>query len=117
MSTDRARVLVSLVRLQVQVGRTTLGEFARRVASADWPADADIALVTVVGGKVPLRWTAQDTALSLALPGGRGAIYLVVAGRFERPGLVAALRGEGTDAAARDALIIDLGIDEGVVPS
>ena len=117
MNGDLARALVSLVRQQVRIGRSTLGEFRRLVASTGWPAATDIALVTVVGGKVPLRWTEQDTALALALPGGRGAIYLAVAGRFERPTLVAGLLGDDADATARDALIIDLAINEAAAPS
>ncbi len=109
----RMLALIQLVRRHVSPGTTTVGSLAEMLDGAPWLGDHDIALITAIGGKIPVAWSAEDTVVAIGLPSGRGAIYLTIAGRFTAHELTAALRGESRDMRVLSAIIRDAGSEAG----
>jgi hypothetical protein len=109
----RKLALVQLVRRHVVPGTTTVGVFAEMLEGAHWLSDGDVTVVTAIGGKVPVTWSPDDTVVAIALPGGRGAIYLAMAGRFAPEEIALALRGVSHDERVRSAVIRDAGLEVG----
>lgn len=107
----RRLAVVQLVRRHVLPGRTTVGVFAEMLDGAQWLGDGDITLISEVGGKIPVSWTAEDTVIAVALPGNRGAIYLAIAGRFSVREIAVALRGMSRDVRVLSAVIRDAGLE------
>jgi len=106
----RKMALVQLVRRHVAPGTTTVGAFAKMLDSAPWLGNGDITAVTHIGGKVPVAWSPDDTVIAIALPGGRGAIYLAITGRFTLTEIETALHGISADERILSAIIRDAGI-------
>jgi hypothetical protein len=103
--------LVQLVRRHVLSGRTTIGVFAEMLDGAQWLSNGDITVITEIGGKVPVTWSPDDTVIAIAPPGGRGGIYLAMAGRFAAEEIAVALRGMSRDGRVLSAVIRDAGFE------
>jgi hypothetical protein len=108
----RRLALIQLFRRHVIPGRTSIGELARILDGAHWLGDDDITVITALGGKVPVKWSPDGTVIAIALPGGRGAIYLALAGRFAAEELLIALRGFSHDQRVLSAVIREVAIEE-----
>jgi hypothetical protein len=111
----RRRAVFELVRRHVLPG-TTLGELARLLDTPTWLDDDDIAVVTVLGGKIPVSWTFDDTVLVLSVHPGQPtdddqpwAIYLRVEGQIDEASARAVLRGAPAPAAVPQAEILEVG--------
>jgi len=106
----RKLAVVALVRRHLSPGMT-VGAFADLLDGAPWLGDDDVAAVTGIFGKVPVSWGPDDTVVAIALPGGSGAIYLAITGRFAAAELATALRGSSRDERVLAAAIRDVGIE------
>jgi hypothetical protein len=111
--THRKLALIQLVSRHVLPGTTTVGVFAEMLDGAQWLSDGDITVITAIGGKVPVTWSPDDTVIAIALPGGCGAIYLAIAGRFTVEEIAVALRGMSHDERVLSAVIRDAGLEVG----
>jgi hypothetical protein len=85
----------------------TLGDLAAALDGAGWPGRAELDIVTVLGGKIPVRWEPDDTVAVLHTA-GPAAVYLRVEGSVGRDELAAALAGSGPAAAAR---VLEIGYE------
>ncbi len=90
----------------------TLFELARILDNPRWLADDDITIVTGLAGKIPIKWTFEDTVFVIAVfpeltDNGydRWAIYLRVSGKITRESLIRVLRGEIISENMRNARI------------
>jgi hypothetical protein len=108
---QRRLALVQLVRRHVLPGKTTIGVFAEMLDGAPWLSDGDITVINEIGGKIPVKWLPDHTVMAIALPGGRGAIYLAIAGLFGEEEIAVALRGMSRDERILSAVIRDAGIE------
>lgn len=106
----RKLAVVQLVRRHVVPGTTTVGVFADMLDGARWLSNGDITVVTELGGKIPVKWLQDDTVIAVALPGGRGAIYLTITGRFALTEIEIALHGRSRDERIHSAVIRDAGL-------
>lgn len=83
--THRRLAVFALFDRHVEAGMT-LAELAAMLAEPTWLADDDVTVVETLAGKIPVRWTLEDTVFALLVfpgleePGeGPWAIYLRVA--------------------------------------
>ena len=111
----RRRAVVELFRRHVKVGMT-LAELARVLDDPAWLRDDDLSVVEVLGGKIPVTWTHEDTVLVLGvlpeLPDDPSwAIYLRVAGRIELADVLALLRGGTGPPEVERAEIREIGFE------
>jgi len=107
--------VVELFRRQVRPGMT-LADLARVLGDAAWLRDEDLSVVDVLGGKIPVSWTLEDTVLVLGvlpgLPDDPGwSIYLRVAGKLELADVLALLRGRDAPPAVARAEILEVGFE------
>jgi hypothetical protein len=109
--TNRKLALVQLVRRHVVLGTTTIGVFAEMLEGAPWLNDNSIRAITALGGKVPVRWSPDETVIAITLPGGRCAIYFAIAGRFAAEETAVALRGMSRNECLLSAVIRDAGLE------
>lgn len=108
----RRLAIVQLIRRHVVPGKTTASAFAEMLDGALWLGNGDITVVTELGGKVPVTSSPDDTVIAIALPGGYGAIYLAIAGRFALVEIENVLRGMPHDKHILAAVIRDIGIQD-----
>jgi len=111
----RRRAVVELFRRQVQPGMT-LADLARVLDDPAWLRDDDLSVVDVLGGKIPVSWTHEDTVLVLGvlpgLPDDPGwSIYLRVAGKLELADVLALLHGRDAPAHVARAKIREIGFE------
>ena len=111
----RRRAIVELFREQVRPGMT-LAELARVLDEPDWLRDEDLTVVDVLGGKIPVTWTHEDTVLVLGvLPGlpddPSWSIYLRVAGKLQLADVLALLHGGDAPAHVARAEIREIGFE------
>ena len=111
----RRRAVVELFRQQVRPGMT-LAELARVLDDPAWLRDDDLSVVDVLGGKIPVSWTSEDTILVLGvlpgLPDDPGwSIYLRVAGKVELADVLALLRGREAPPEVARAEILEVGYE------
>ena len=111
----RRRAIVELFREQVRPGMT-LADLARVLDDPDWLRDEDLSVVDVLGGKIPVSWTHEDTVLVLGvlpgLPDDPGwSIYLRVAGKLELADVLALLHGGDAPAHVARAEIREIGFE------
>jgi len=111
----RRRAVVELFRRQVQPGMT-LADLARVLGDAAWLRDEDLSVVDVLGGKIPVSWTLEDTVLVLGvLPGlpddPAWSIYLRVAGKIALADVLALLHGRDAPPAVARAEILEVGFE------
>ena len=111
----RRRAVVELFRRQVRPGMT-LAELARVLDDPDWLRDDDLSVVDVLGGKIPVSWTLEDTVLVLGvlpgLPDDPGwSIYLRVAGKLELGEVLALLHGGTAPPEVERAEILEIGFE------
>ena len=83
-----------------------------------WLDDADVSVVDVLGGKIPVSWTHEDTVLVVGvlpeLPdedSSYWAIYLRVAGKVAADDVLALLRGGTAPAEVQRAEILEVGFE------
>jgi len=83
----RRLAVFALFDRHVETGMT-LSELATLLAEPTWLVDGDVTVVKSLGGKIPVRWTFEDTVLVLLVfprleepDGGPWAVYLRVAGK------------------------------------
>jgi hypothetical protein len=112
---SRRRQVVELFREHVRPGMT-LAELARVLDEPEWLRDEDLSVVDVLGGKIPVRWTHEDTVLVLGvlpgLPDDPGwSIYLRVAGRVALADVLALLHGREAPAEVARAEIREIGFE------
>jgi hypothetical protein len=107
----RKWALVQLVRRHVLPGLTTVGVFVEMLDGARWLSDTDIVVINVLGGKIPVKWSLDDTVIAIALPGGHGAIYLAISGRIDTKELAGAFRGLSREERVLSAVIREVGLD------
>ena len=111
----RRRAVVELFRRQVRPGMT-LAELARVLDDPDWLRDDDLSVVDVLGGKIPVSWTLEDTVLVLGvLPGlpddPAWSIYLRVEGKLELADVLAVLHGRDAPPEVAGAEIREIGFE------
>ena len=111
----RRRAVVELFRRQVQPGMT-LADLARVLDDPAWLRDDDLSVVDVLGGKIPVSWTHEDTVLVLGvlpgLPDDPGwSIYLRVAGKLELADVLALLHGRDAPPEVARAEIREIGFE------
>ena len=111
----RRRAIFALFGRHVSPG-ITLGQLGKILDHPTWLRDDDIDLVTVVGGKLPVHFSAEDTIVVFTVfamvPDGiyqSWAIYLTAAGKIDRAQIIAVLRGDQSASTAATAKIMDLG--------
>jgi hypothetical protein len=111
----RRQAVFALFRRHVTPGMT-LADLARLLDNPAWLHDDDISVVTVLGGKIPVQWTFDDTVFMLgvfpALAEGRQgswAIYLRVAGHVDRARFADALHGRPAPDEVRTAQLREVG--------
>ena len=97
--TDFRAAIAQLVRRHIRPGTTTLAELAALLDGAAWLRAEDVTLITDLGGKIPVGLSDGNTTVAIALPGGRGALYLAIAGRVSAEDIHATLRGTTSVAA------------------
>lgn len=92
----------------------TLSELAQVVDNPSWLAKENISIVDSLGGKIPVKWTFEDTVLVLGvfpeLPDGRydhWAIYLRVSGKVTGENFIRLLRGESVSEDVSNAKILE----------
>jgi hypothetical protein len=112
---SRRRAVVELFRRHATPG-TTLAELARALDDPAWLRDEDLSVVEVLGGKIPVSWTLEDTVLVLGvLPGlpddPSWAIYLRVAGKVELADVLALLHGRDAPPEVGQAEILEIGFE------
>ena len=111
----RRRAVVELFRRQVQPGMT-LADLARVLDDPAWLRDDDLSVVDVLGGKIPVSWTLEDTVLVLgvlpSLPDDPAwSIYLRVAGKLELADVLALLHGGTAPPEVQRAEILEIGFE------
>ena len=113
----RRRAVVELFRRQVQPGMT-LADLARVLGDAAWLRDEDLSVVDVLGGKIPVSWTLEDTVLvfgvlpELSDEASRyWAIYLRVAGSIDVADVLVLLRGGTAPPEVQRAEILEVGFE------
>lgn len=112
----RRRAIFALFQRHVSVGKT-LGELAQLLDHPTWLADSDVQRQDILGGRLPVQWTSDDSIIILHvfkdLPDGvytNWAIYLRVAGKIE-PTAVSELLREGTGPdSTRNAEILEFAL-------
>jgi hypothetical protein len=111
----RRRAVVELFRRHVQPGMT-LADLGRVLDDPGWLRDDDLSVVDVLGGKIPVSWTLEDTVLVLGvLPGlpddPAWSIYLRVAGKLELADVLALLHGRAAPPEVARAEIREIGFE------
>jgi hypothetical protein len=113
----RRRAVVALFRRHVVPG-TTLADLARALDDPAWLRDDDFSVVDVLGGKIPVSWTSEDTVLALGvLPelsdeSSRGwAIYLRLGGTIDMADVLALLHGATVPPEVQGAEILEVGFE------
>ena len=113
----RRRAVVALFRRHVVPG-TTLADLARALGDAAWLTDDDVSVVEVLGGKIPVSSTFEDTVLVLGvLPGlpdeasRHWAIYLRVAGTLDLSDVLALLHAGAAPPEVERAEILEVGFE------
>ncbi len=110
----RRRAVFALFARHISPG-LSLGELAGLLDNPTWVRDEDITAITRLGGKLPVRWSVNDTVFLFNVfpnvPDGiyqSWAIYLKVAGKVDRDVFVALIRGRPSDSAGQ-AKILEIG--------
>lgn len=112
----RRRAVYELISRHLKRGMT-LAELAVLLDNPTWLRDEDVSLVTVVGGRLPVRWSAEDTIFILHIfPDlsdrhyDHWAAYIKIAGQFALETIVDALHGRPAGEAAAQAPILEIGL-------
>lgn len=93
---------------------TTVGELATLLDRPGWLREHDVDVVTAMAGKVPVRFSPDETVIVLRpwLGGDSvGAVYLAVNGHFDDTTARAILCRNAGDAESRRAPIVEKGFD------
>ena len=111
----RRRAIFALFGRHVAPG-ITLGELGKILNHPTWLRDDDIEIITVLGGKLPVHFSVEDTVILAvvfaSVPDGiyqSWAIYVKAAGKVDRAQVRAALRGDKSASKAAAAKILELG--------
>lgn len=109
----RWRAIVHLLRRHLQPGRSTLGDFARLLGGHRCLRMDGIDVVTVLAGKIPVRWTPGDTVFVCRaltdVESGPWALYLRVAGRVSREQFIDLLHGRPVEPGVEAARVVEIG--------
>jgi hypothetical protein len=92
-----------------------LSELYPRLNGPKWLRDEDVAIFGTLGGKIPVKWTFEDTVFCLRvfpdLPGDVWAIYLRISGKIDCDVFIKLLRGERVDPQFRNAKVLEVGFN------
>lgn len=99
MSPDGSGDLAARIDRGVIPGRTTLGELGSLIDADTWLRDSDVVLAEELGGKLPVRRSAEGTVAVVALPGGRDTLYLSLDAVLDAREVASGLRGLAPAAA------------------
>ena len=112
----RRRAIVALFRRHA-TPLMTVGALAELLDGAPWVREGDLTIVDVLGGKIPVQWTFEDTVCQLDLRLGEKtgdeppwSIYLRIAGNSnDAERVVEALHGVEVPGVS-DRRIVEFGI-------
>lgn len=109
----RAYCIYQLFQRHVAIG-IKLSEFGRLLGNPRWLKDEDIEVFNVLRGKIPVKWTFEDTVFVLRifpeLPKGYGfAIYLRISGKIGRSDFTKVLRCQPVGQEIKDLVILEVG--------
>jgi hypothetical protein len=112
----RRRAVYELIQRHVYSGMT-LADMAEILDDPTWLKDEDVTMVTIVGGKLPVKWSMEDTIFILHIfPGlpdrqyANWAAYIKISGKVERQSIVDVLRGRPVEQAATGATVLEVGL-------
>ena len=112
----RRRAVYELIQRHVHNGMT-LADMAKILDDPTWLKDEDVTMVTIVGGKMPVKWSMEDTIFILHIfPGlpdrqyAHWAAYIKISGKVERQSIVDVLRGRPVEQAAAGATVLEVGL-------
>jgi hypothetical protein len=112
----RRRAVYELFQRHIHSGMT-LAVMAELLDDPTWLKDEDITMVTMVGGKLPVKWSMEDTIFILHIfPGlpdrqyAHWAAYIKISGKVERQSIVDVLRGRPVEPAAARATVLEIGL-------
>jgi hypothetical protein len=95
----------------------TLADLASVLDNPTWLADEAVSIVTVLGGRIPVKWTVEDTVFVLLvfpdLPNGpykSWGVYLRVSGQVDRESFINVLRGQPVSAEVSNAQVLEYGL-------
>ncbi len=95
----------------------TLADLARILDNPTWLADESISVVTVLGGRIPVKWTFEDTVFSLLIfpdipddTYDSWGIYLRVSGKVDRESFIKVIRDQPVPAEVRNAQVLERGL-------
>jgi hypothetical protein len=95
----------------------TLADLAELLDNPTWLKDEDITLVTIVGGRLPVKWSNEDTIFILHIFPGlpdryytHWAIYIKVSGKVEIQSIVDIIRGRPVEQIVAQAKILEIGL-------
>lgn len=100
-----------LFRRHVPPGEN-IAEMAVLLDQPRWVSDQDILIVTALGGKIPVKWTFEDTVFVLdVLPKSedRWAVYLKISGKVDRDGFICLIRGTAPVWSRTSASVLEVG--------
>lgn len=112
MSKDRSRGLEGLVERGVVPGRTTLGELGA-LLDPSWLDEADVTLVEMLSGKVPVSWSHEATVAAVTLCGGQAALYLALDEPLSETQIAAGLRRTPGAARASSTVVREAAVSRG----
>lgn len=96
-----------LVRREIVPGETTLGQLGALTDARSWLDDRAVTVVDAVFGKLPVAWPTGGTVATVALPGGRPALYLALGEELGTAEVASGLRGDPGAERAAGAVILD----------
>lgn len=103
---------LQLVRRHVARG-TSLADLAKLLGPAAWLRASDLDIVTALGGKIPVRWTSEDTVFVIRVlpgpPGPQAAIYLRVSGHVALAAFRALLDGRPGEPVVGESRVLEVG--------
>jgi hypothetical protein len=115
----RAAVFELFRNLQTEVP-LSLGRVGEALDGPTWLADREIAVIDSVGGKLPVKWSSNDTIVAISVfprlsdDGSVWTAYMRIEGHHRRSEIADCLRKPGRKRAAATALVIELALSPAI---
>lgn len=113
---DRRWSILQIFKCHISNGMT-LGQMVQQLGFPALLRDEDVVLVQILAGKIPVRWSLEDTIFAVhILPTADSSpitVYLRIAGTISKDEFMSVLRGHPGNPALADRTVVEVGYEDG----